>query len=160
MIVQERVTELLEYRDGDLFWKRRMSGSAGKGDIAGCVRKDGYRVVRIDGKLYLAHRLVWLIHHGCIPPMLDHINMDRTNNRIENLREASNAENMCNSLARSTNTSGVKGVSWFKPIKKWAAVIGIPGKSIHLGYFNDISEAEQAMRTAREKYHGAFCNHG
>ncbi|WBK39668.1 hypothetical protein [Xanthomonas phage L522] len=111
----EQVDQLLAYdpATGELRWKvaRGRHGNACKaGSVAGSVNSRGYIQVGVHGRLYQAHRLAWLLHHGAWPSQqIDHIDRDRTNNRIDNLRECSNSENQQNVGKRSDNKSGVQG---------------------------------------------------
>jgi hypothetical protein len=94
--LHKRVHELLSYepRFGYFFWKINR-GSSKAGDVAGSVCPDGYRLIKVDGKSYKAHRLAWLMTHGEWPAeQIDHINGVRTDNRIVNLREASKKQNL------------------------------------------------------------------
>lgn len=92
--------------------------------------------------------------------LIDHINGVRFDNRICNLREATHVENCRNQKMYKNNSSGVKGISWNKPAKKWQVACACNGKRYHLGLFKDIHVAEQAIKEFREKYHGDFSNHG
>lgn len=150
-LTQGRVRELFEYQDGNLI-RRTSQGRRGKGgDVAGSLNSDGYMDTGVDGKLYRNHRLIWLWHYGYFPEHgLDHIDRDKLNNRIENLREASPSCNQRNTETRANNTSGVKGVSWCKRARKWRARIKINGEDIHLGYHDDPTEAV-AHRLAAEQ---------
>ena len=114
----------------------------------------GYRVVRIDGQLYLAHRLVWLILHGSWPTEIDHINRNRADNRPVNLREVTSAENKANTGLSVRNTSGRKGVSWNKQLRKWQATAQIAGRSRYLGVYTDLGEAASAYQHAVESRAG------
>jgi len=87
---------------------------------------------------------------------IDHINGDKLDNRRENLRSATRSQNKMNSGKPKNNTSGYKGVCWYKRGNKWRAQIGINGKLKHLGYFEDKEEAAKAYKKAAEKYHGEF----
>lgn len=158
MITQEHVKELFEYKDGHLFWKIS-AGSYKPGSRAGTCRTDGYRVVKIKSKVFLEHRLIYLLLKGSLPNMLDHIDNDRSNNLIENLRPCTEAENARNSHVNVNNTSGVKGVTWDTQHGKWRAQLCIDGKSVFLGKFTDIKEAEIVVRAAREELHGEFARH-
>ena len=138
-------------------WRISMGSRAGKGDIAGAINKCGYRHIKIDGHVYYAHRLAWLHFHGRWPDdMIDHINGDRADNRICNLREATNSQNMQNTGKPSTNKSGHKGVCWDKCRQKWAVEIRINGYKIHLGRFYTIENALAHYAQANARYHGSF----
>ena len=116
--------------------------------------------IDVDGYSRLAHRIGFLHYHGYLPEMLDHIDGDGSNNRIENLRECTASENAYNSKLRIDNTSGIKGVYWHKHGKKWYSNITVEGKVKRLGYFNDLKGAKKAVEEARLKYHGEFANNG
>jgi hypothetical protein len=157
-ISHDYVLSAFDYQDGNLI---RKSGRVNEiGQIAGCVHKGtGYIHVKIKAKAHKAHRLVFLYHHGYLPEFVDHIDGDKSNNRIENLRLATYSQNQHNRKLCSTNTSGVKGVYWDKRKKKWRGRIESMGKKIHVGYWDTLEEAEAAMTIARNKLHGEFARH-
>jgi len=137
----EIVRNLFRYNGENLVWDVRRSGAT-KGRVAGKVLPDGYRYVRVDGKWRLAHRIVWLHQKGYLPENgLDHINRNRSDNRLCNLREASKACNMRNAGNPMNNTSGVKGVSFDSSRKKWLAHIMVSKKLYNLGRTADFGEA-------------------
>ena len=144
--LRELVLSLLEYvpDTGTFTWKHRMSSSALGGSQAGNILKTGYVHIKIRGKNYYAHRLVFLMERGYTPKYVDHINGDKGDNRQCNLRESSNSQNGANSFLRNNNTSGYKGVTFDKINKKWKASIGVKGKNIPLGRFKVIEEAAEA----------------
>ncbi|KOR44999.1 Fis family transcriptional regulator [Xanthomonas oryzae] len=152
----EEASKLLSYdsETGQLTWKVAKARRIAVGDVAGCPASGGYLQVRVHGKQYLAHRLAWLLSTGNWPSQhLDHIDGCKTNNKIDNLRECSNAENHQNKGKYKNNTSGVPGVFWDKHAKKWKARIRVQGKLIHLGYFDTLEEAAQARAAAKARYH-------
>ena len=170
MITHQRLLELLIYDPdtGVFTWLRRPGSdrltntwnSRYAGAVAGWLR-EGYRHIRLDGGSYLAHRLAWLWVHGSWPAaLIDHINGDRADNRIANLREATQSQNVQNSRKRRNNTSGYKGVTWHEPLRKWRARISVPSKQIFLGYFTCPDEASRAYEAAARTYHGEFANTG
>lgn len=129
------------------------------GSRAGTKRPDGYRHVRIYGKIYQEHIVIWCMLKGEWPTLLiDHENEVRDDNRIENLRLATRAQNAVNTGKWSTNTSGYKGISFNKASKKWVANISVNKKLIHLGSFSSVEEANTAYKEAAIFYHGEFAN--
>lgn len=127
------------------------------GRPAGCRAANGYLIIGIDGRLLLAHRLAWFYEHGRWPlSLIDHADGNRLNNRISNLREATKTQNINNSGARSTSSSGVKGVSWDKRNAKWRATITVNGKQRSLGRHARIEDAAAAYANAAIREHGDF----
>jgi hypothetical protein len=123
----------------------------------GTANGKGYMLVRIGKKKYNVHRLAWILHHGYNPDEVDHINHDKKDNRICNLREVSRLEQMKNRALGVNNTSGRIGVSMEKG--RWKAHIGINRKRIHLGFFDTFDEA-CAARDSAEKVYSFHINHG
>lgn len=156
-ITQKRLQELLSYdpKTGLFINLTQRSGNAKKGNVAGCVHPKGYIAIVLDGKKYLAHRLAWLYVYGNFPEKdLDHVDETPSNNRISNLRLATNQENQHNRSNPSINNkSGFRGVSWGKKLQKWRARIKLNETYKHLGYFNTAEEAYEAYLTAKRLYH-------
>lgn len=139
-LTQERVRELFDYFNGALY-SRKDCGVREAGKKIGSI-SNGYLMAKVDGKQYSVHRLIWLYHHGYFPENeIDHINRDRGDNRILNLREVSRSCNIRNTGNFGHNTSGVKGVSLDKRVRKWIAQIRYNGRNIFLGTYIDFSEA-------------------
>ena len=155
MLTQERLKELLHYcPDTGVFTWRINRGHVPAGRVAGSISDQGYRNVDIEKKKYKAHRLAWLYMYGVMPDgHLDHINRDKLDNRIANLREVTNSQNEQNKVSRRDNTSGYRGVVWHKPTKKWRAEIKIAQKKIHLGLFVNPEDAARAYAAAAAVYH-------
>jgi hypothetical protein len=101
-----------------------------------------------------------LVHGSWTRELIDHIDGDRANNRIENLRLVSLAQNQWNAKTPVTNKSGIKGVSFHSTLKKWQANIRANGKIMYLGLFNTKEEAAEVVRKKRIELHGEFANHG
>lgn len=156
-----RINELFNYEKGILIRKKTTAPNAKKGKEAGCLNSSGYKVVWVDGKSRLVHRLVWIMRYGSICPSkkIDHINHNRSDNRIENLRLVSQKENCKNTKLSINNKSGHTGVAWYTSRKKWCARIMVDGKNKTLGYFLNQQEAIKARRKAEEIY-GFHINHG
>lgn len=159
MITQEQVKSVLKYTNGRLYWIKRGPGKKLAGD-AGCELRTGYRIIRVIGRAYLTHRLVFLYHQGYLPKYVDHIDGNPLNNRIENLRECTQQQNTWNSLKPSTNTSGVKGVSWDKLNLKWVVRMRANKKTYNFGRFKSLGEARVVAIQKRNELHGKFANHG
>lgn len=158
-LLRQQLLELFKHdrEAGKLFWKVAPSNVVKVGQEAGTIDSKGYRQVRIDGKLYLTHRLIFLLEHGYLPEFIDHKDGNPLNNRIENLREASRSENNRNASKRSNNTSGIVGVHWNKGANKWLAQChDRNGKKTHLGLFTDINKAAEVVREFRLQEHGEF----
>ncbi len=159
MISRDDVDRLVRYEPetGQFYWRVTNSNRAKAGTIAGSINRHGHVIITINGGRYLAHRLVWLLIYGEWPSEeIDHKNGDPGDNRLENLRAATHAQNMRNCRNRSTNTSGLKGVRWRPDKSKWVARIQHEGKDIHIGYFSTAEEAYAAYCSAAAQYHGEF----
>jgi HNH endonuclease/AP2 domain len=121
------------------------------GKEAGGLDAKGYRVLTLYGKKYKVHRIVFAMSKGVWPVHgLDHINGIKNDNRIENLREATVTQNQYNVGTSKANTTGIKGVTFYKRTGKWRASIRAFNKLLHLGYFNSAQEAA-LKRAAAEK---------
>lgn len=159
MITQERLHEMFEYREGHLYRKISL-GCSKAGDKVGFTNDKGYLAVNIDKKCIAVHRLIWMMQHGEMPSLIDHIDGNRQNNRIENLRLADRCGNAQNKRMHRNNTSGIKGVYWHKRAAKWKAQIVCQNKHYNLGLYKSIDEADEVVCLAREMLHGSFANHG
>jgi hypothetical protein len=159
-LTQEEAHRLFEYKDGMLLWKERPKFSRKpKGDMeAGTASGHGYKKLSYQKKKYYAHQVIFLMQHGYIPELIDHIDGDTGNNRIENLRASNKSLNACNAKSRSDNTSGHKGVVWSKACQKWMARVQFQNKSKHLGVFEDFEFACLVADEARVLYHGEHAN--
>lgn len=156
-ITQKRLQELLSYDpETGLFTNLTQRSIRVKiGSIAGCKKPSGAIEIRLDYKLYFAHRLAWLYIYGKFPEKgLDHINGVKDDNRISNLRRATRQKIGQNVLNPGIdNTCGYLGVCWHKAAKKWNARIGINGKQKNLGYYITAEEAHEAYLTAKRENH-------
>lgn len=156
--------EMFRYEDGKLYYKDKLMAngkpSPRNGKLVNTPTGSGYISVVINKAQYKVHRLIFLMSHGYFPTFVDHIDGNRSNNRIENLREATRSQNNHNAKIRSDNTSGVKGVSWHRQNSKWCAYINTGGQRLYIGLFSTIKDAANAVAAARVKNHQFFCNHG
>lgn len=159
MLTATRLRELLSYdpETGDF---TRLVGRSGPrsraGDVAGCENGQGYIRIYVDGIGYKAHRLAWLYVYGEMPPELDHINGNRSDNRIANLRSVTRAQNKMNCRTYKNCTSGLKGATFNKRAQKWKAQIQRDGKKVGLGYFETAEAAHEAYAVAANALHGEF----
>lgn len=148
------ISEVLEYckENGVLRWKEKR-GRVNIGDIAGCVKNDGYRWLRVGQKTYSAHRIAWFLSFGDWPKNeIDHINGDKDDNRISNLRDVDKSTNMQNCRKPNTiNSLGILGVS--RRGSRFRATIRHGGKSIHIGYFNTADAAHHAYIKSKRNLH-------
>ena len=145
---------------GVITWAVKRGNRYKAGDTAGHITDSGYMRISYKKKFYMVHRLAWFLTYGSWPNhSVDHINQDKTDNRLANLRDVTNAENQKNRSAYKNNKSGTVGVGWHKAAKKWVAQIGVEGSVIHLGTFNDKEEAVNIRKEAELKY-GFHKNHG
>jgi len=137
--------------------KVRRSSTAYEGDRAGRIDSKGYLRIRVKDRTFRAHRLAWWLFYGEWPAYsIDHINRDRSDNRICNLRSASRVENQGNSKLNSNNTSGYKGVTYDG--KRWRSYISIENKTKLLGVFDTKEQAAEAYAAAARLHFGEFAN--
>lgn len=160
-LTQERLKKLLHYDPETGVFVRvvRKGSRGGVGRIAGCIRSDGYRVIKIDYNSYLASRLAFLYVRGYFPEHeADHINRVRNDDRWCNLRHISHRCNLRNSNISKRNKTGITGVCWHKAAQKWHARIHISYKNINLGLFINKLDAAKARWNAEVKYGFPDCN--
>lgn len=158
---QDLLHELFEYREGKLFWKKVTSSRSDViGKEVGCTNALGYRITKIGKKNYLVHRLIYAMFYGQFPNVLDHIDGNPLNNKIENLRPATMLQNSYNQKRYKNNKTGVKGVNFNKQCGKYSARCQVNKKQNWLGFFPSLELAEQAVKAFRAKHHGEFANHG
>lgn len=161
----------LDEKSGSIFWKKRpeshfnsrhghsiwVSQNAGK--QAGTKMANGYISIRLNGIRLMAHRVAFSLAHHEIPDgvEIDHIDGNRSNNAASNLRYATSSQNKSNIFgAKKNSKSGIRGVCWHSLANKWRAQVRVRKKTIHLGLFENIQDAEFAAKAAREKYFGEF----
>jgi len=157
MLTQAQLMDVLDYdpETGEFTWLIKPSPRVAQGSRAGVTSVKGYRYIKINRKSYQAHRLAWLYVYGKFPELdLDFINRDTLDNRIENLREATKAQNAFNSGSRRDGK--LKGAYWHKRTKRWSAAIYLRGKHMWLGNFATEQEAHAAYCKAAKKHHGKF----
>jgi len=167
-LTQGYLKSVLNYNpETGLFTRIKITSPSVKiGDIAGyevhskCTGHKHYIQISVKSKSYYAHRLAWLYMTGSWPEFeVDHDDGDGTNNKWLNLNRATKLENLKNKRQYRNNSSGVTGVSWYKPTKKWFASIGVNNETVRLGYHKDFFEAVCARKSADNKY-DFHPNHG
>lgn len=155
--LQEKFNEAFEYKEGSLFWKVGNTNAIKIGQEVGTEFPRGYRRVSLAGKIYTVHRVIWTMFHGTPPKEIhiDHINGNASDNKIENLRLATNSQNCCNRRMKPNNT-GIKNVSFIKECQKYRVALQANKKRKFFGYYEDLELAEFVALEARNKYHGEF----
>ena len=145
----KQLHQLLEYRDGELYW--RVSRSRTKaGSVAGHTGLDGYKRVGIDKHYFMTHRVIFALHNGRWPSeQIDHIDGNRLNNEIINLREVTRRQNGQNRVEHRNGK--LPGTTWHKRDHHWMARIRIDSKSHFLGYFHTAGEAYRAYVRAGQE---------
>lgn len=158
-LTQELLKQWLSYDpETGVFTWNACAADDRRGQPAGGLEEQGYVTIYVVGKARKAHRLAWFYTHGQWPAEdIDHINGNRADNRLVNLREANRRQNNYNMRMRPDNTSGVKGVSWHSRLEKWqASVRDANGRNVHIGYFLDKAEAAAARKIYAQKFYGEF----
>ena len=134
--------------------KRDFNPRSVLGKPLGTPYSNGYLGFRVNTRKYLAHRLAWFYVYGCWPASdLDHVNGNRADNRVSNLREATKSQNMANTKTQVNNTSGHRGVIFDKANSKWMAYMQLHGKFINIGRF---AEKEEAIAARSQAFVSAF----
>ncbi len=160
MITREALLDAWKYdKDSGLVTRTKDVNRWKAEDVVGSLDEYGYLKTRVAGRMYLLHRLIWLMEYGVMPDNIDHVNGIKDDNRLCNLRSVTHGENMKNKRLGKSNKSGTIGVNWVKRLNKWMASIRVNKKTIHLGTFNDKSEAVDARKLAEVAY-GFHKNHG
>ena len=170
---QTKLKFLLHYEEstGLLTWKERgpawfsnvktlrLWNAQHAGQAALNTLYDGYKRGLINGSFFRAHRIIWKLVYGTEPDQIDHINGDRADNRLENLRNVSGLENCRNLPISASNKSGCPGVSWKTRDRIWQSKITVQGRVIHLGSFRQYEAAVSARKAAEARF-GFHPNHG
>jgi hypothetical protein len=165
-ITQEYLHSLFYYEDGMLYrrYNNRNNGVKAGAPAGTYHSATGYFRISIDGKRYPFHRILFLYHHGYLPEMVDHIDCDKKNNRIENLRDANATWNNTNKTIQRNNNSGIKGISFYPKFNRIHAQIQVNRRKIHKTFVpisdENLTLAKQWLSEQRNKLHGEYANHG
>jgi hypothetical protein len=155
-LTQEKLHELFSYdqETGDFSWRVKKSKNVKVGVPINSNNGKGYKVVKIDNKTYMVHRLIWMYVYGKFPENdIDHKNRIRSDNRLLNLRDASKTDNAQNISIPRHNKSGHIGVSWIKSHKSWTVYIKVEQKNKWLGYYKDLNDAVAARKRGEKEYY-------
>ena len=155
----EILNSLFEFKDGVLYNKPDRPYPAKAGQPVG-YEIVGYQFVDVKRQKYAVHRIAFYMQHGWVPDEIDHINGNGMDNRIQNLRPATTAQNAQNRSLLITNTTGYKGVRTHKRSNRCQAQMKINGKQRHLGTFDTKELAAEFLDLARDMVHGDYANHG
>lgn len=164
--VFNKLREVLEYdkNTGIFTWKKDIYRGkqtcknilVAKGDRAGCLDRDGYRYIKYNYKKYSEHRLAYMFTYDKIPTFVDHIDGNKQNNKIDNLRECSRVQNGQNRSKMANNTTGYKGVHYDKRYNKYAAQIRNNKRLEWLGYYENSEDAAKAYNNRAVKIFGDY----
>lgn len=156
-LTQARLKDVIDYDPitGAITWSIRSCNRwPDIGRVAGTLSVEGYRVITLGGVMFKAHHLAWLHTTGELPvDQIDHIDGNRDNNSIKNLRECSHAENHQNRKDPERRHPGLRGAYRYGVSGRWRSVIVVDRSSRHLGYFNTPEDAHQAYLTAKAQLH-------
>lgn len=148
-ITKEYIQSIFTYKDGELYWSKN-------GIRAGTTDSCGYRKIKLNQKEYKTHRLIYVYHYDLLVKEIDHIDGNRSNNNITNLRPVTRSQNQFNSRLRKDSSSGIKGVGFNKNSKKWRVRLIVNGEKRSFGEYKDIDYAKFIADAMRYKLHGEF----
>lgn len=144
---------------GEVTWKKypKRFNKINKPIIAGSTHHSGYRTVVLQNKHYQLHRIIWGVYYGKMPDKcIDHIDLNKSNNAISNLREATNFQNGYNRNVYKNSTSGFKNVQWDAASSKWRVRVRVDGKRHHVGRFDNKDAAINAAKEFMLQHHKEF----
>ena len=157
-LTKDYLNYLFEYKNGELFWKNKTSPFSNMlpGQKAGNFGKENYQYVSFNKIRKPLHSVIYCMFYGKLPKLIDHIDGNVLNNKIENLREASFNQNSWNRKLNSNSKSGCKNVFWNKRLKKWQVRLQIYKKKKEFGFYEDLELADLVAQEVRDKYHREF----
>ena len=154
---QDIVKLKFRYNKGKLYWRKHKGvPTAVRGRLAGSLDDKGYMRIKVDGKKYRRHRLVYLLHHGSVPRYVDHIDGSPANDNVSNLRGCDHTQNMQNCRTRTDSKTGIRNVYHNKAAGTYSVIITANKIAYYLGTFKDKLAAKAIAEAARSVYHGEF----
>lgn len=139
---KELLNEYFTYSNGNLYWKKKTGYKPVVGNlVCNKLSSNGYNILGFFGKRYYQHQIIFLMHHGYLPKCIDHINQNKADNRIENLRDVTVSENGQNSKLSKRNTTGIKGIAFNKARNQYVVQKMINKQSIFGGWFYKLEDA-------------------
>lgn len=153
-VLYDECHKRFKYDNGKLIYRYTIHSKQKQGESPKKQPSNSYLMVTVNYKSYLVHRVIYLMHTGELPELLDHIDRDTYNNKIENLRPADKALNSWNRGLQANNSSGYRGVSWNVHAGKWHAYIKDKGKRLHIGLYDNVEEASKAYECKRFELRG------
>lgn len=161
ILTKDTLQEFFNYNTvtGEFTVKKLHSQHSRVGDTVGSRDIHGYYRVTIYDKMYRIHSLIWVYMTGKYPDMIDHIDRNPSNNKWENLRECTSSQNACNTLGKSSNISGIKGIVKYGKTGGYRATV-TKNNIRHSKCFRELDDAIEYIRDIRERVHGKFTNHG
>lgn len=155
MLDQAKALHLFEYKDGQLYWKNAVRPSF-NGKEAGYDNGNRYKKVTVEGRQYYVHRIIYLMRHGDCPQFIDHVDGNPSNNKIDNLRQATASQNTINYIRKRKSNTGVCNVAFDKRRNKFNVYVRVNCKPKFFGGFEDLELAELVANEARAKHYGEF----
>lgn len=153
-LTNKRLKQLVSYdKEAGNFFRVVPVANIKSGLVVVKPSKNGYLRMHVDGHLYYLHRLAWFYEHNEWPIAIDHIDGDKTNNKIVNLRSATYSQNLQNISKKTNAVSGLKGAYFHPKTKNWQSKIMVNGKTKSLGYFKTAEEAHQAYIDGKKRFH-------
>jgi hypothetical protein len=154
MLTQDKAKALFEIKNEVLCWRYNGKQAGGTNGV-----KAPYLRVCVDGIRYMVHKVVYLIHHGFMPEIVDHVDGNIKNNSVSNLRAATKSQNALNKKIRFNSITGVKNVTQDKTTGRYKVHLTINKKRKHFGTFDDLELAELVAIEAQSKFYGVFASY-
>lgn len=155
-VTQEYLKTIFAFKEGRLYWKVSPNWSIKVGAKAGTLNKGYLRTIFAGGLKMYNHQIIFLMEKGYLPEVIDHIDGNRLNNELSNLREVTDSQNASNRKVHSNNQSGYKGVSVHRQTGKYQAEIQVRGNQIYIGLYDEPKDAAQAYNDKAVEHFGEY----